>query len=97
MEKAMRKPNQPRPKSISELAEFWDTHDLTDFENELEEVAEPLFARRNGITVPLEKREVQAIEKLAKANGVSTGELVRAWVVQKLPRRSPARRTKRGT
>ena len=35
----------PRTDSVSELAEFWDTHDLTDFEDELEEVAEPIFVR----------------------------------------------------
>ncbi len=33
----------PEDYSIDELAEFWDTHDLTDFEEELEEVPEPLF------------------------------------------------------
>ncbi len=32
--------------SINELARFWDTHDLTDFEEELMEVAEPVFERK---------------------------------------------------
>jgi len=31
--------------SIAELAEFWDTHDLTDFEDELEEVSQRVFLR----------------------------------------------------
>ena len=35
----------PKTDSIDELAEFWDTHDLTDFEEELEEVPEPVFIR----------------------------------------------------
>ena len=35
----------PRADSIHELARFWDTHDLTDFEEQLEEVAEPVFER----------------------------------------------------
>ena len=34
----------PQPDSIEELAQFWNTHDLTDFEDELEEVSEPIFA-----------------------------------------------------
>ena len=38
MEKRMTK--IPRLDSITELARFWDTHDLTDFEDELEEVKE---------------------------------------------------------
>lgn len=33
----------PQTDSIRELAEFWDKHDLTDFESELEEVVEPVF------------------------------------------------------
>jgi hypothetical protein len=35
----------PQTDSIQELAKFWETHDLTDFENDLEEVAEPIFKR----------------------------------------------------
>lgn len=35
----------PQTDSIQELAHFWDTHDLTDFEDQLEEVPEPVFER----------------------------------------------------
>ena len=33
----------PQTDSIEELAHFCDTHDSTDFEDELEEVSEPVF------------------------------------------------------
>ncbi|HSZ60001.1 MAG TPA: hypothetical protein VK797_30440 [Tepidisphaeraceae bacterium] len=33
----------PKADSISDLEQFWDTHDLTDFEDELEEVTTPVF------------------------------------------------------
>ncbi|MGH9928525.1 MAG: hypothetical protein ACREA9_04750 [Pyrinomonadaceae bacterium] len=36
----------PVTDSIQELAKFWDTHDIVDFENDLEEVVEPVFGRR---------------------------------------------------
>ena len=39
----MNRTNIPQTDSIQELADFWDTHDLTDFEDELEEVTEPVF------------------------------------------------------
>jgi len=39
----------PRTDSIQELARFWETHDLTDFEDELEEVAGPVFGRDDSI------------------------------------------------
>ena len=34
----------PQTDSIEELAQLWGTHDLTDFEDELEEVSEPVFS-----------------------------------------------------
>jgi hypothetical protein len=33
----------PQTDSIQELTKFWDRHDLTDFEDELEEVSDPVF------------------------------------------------------
>ena len=39
----------PRIESIEELAEFWDTHDLTDFGEDLEEVEGPVFDRDGDV------------------------------------------------
>jgi CopG antitoxin of type II toxin-antitoxin system len=83
----MKKPKLPTIDSIQQLAEFWDTHDFTDFEVELEDVPEPIFVRSTAIKVPLESRQVEAVEQMAKAKGVSREELIRAWVLQKLARR----------
>ena len=83
----MKKSKLPTTDSIQELAEFWDTHDLTDFEDQLEEVAEPVFVRGAAVKVPLELREAEAVEQMAQAKGVSREELIREWVLQKLARR----------
>jgi predicted DNA binding CopG/RHH family protein len=94
MEKAMKKSRPPRTDSIPELAEFWDTHDLTDFEDELEEVTEPVFARGTAVRVYLQSKEVKAVRKLAEAKGVSGEELIQQWVRQRLARpngRTPSR------
>ena len=90
----MKKPKLPKTDSIQKLAEYWDTHDVTEFENELEEVAEPVFVRGTrarvgaAIKVPLEVREAKAVERMAQAKGLSREDLVRAWVLQKIARRS---------
>lgn len=42
----MSKPKIPSTDSVEELARFWDTHDATDFEDEVEEVTEPVFVRK---------------------------------------------------
>jgi hypothetical protein len=46
MGKPMNIADMPQTDSIQELARFWDTHDLTDFEDQLEEVSEPVFERK---------------------------------------------------
>ena len=91
----MKQSKLPKTDSIEKLAEFWDTHDLTDFEEELEEVAEPVFMRGTAIKVPLESRQVEAVEQMAQAKGVSREELIRAWVLQKIARRNNARPSRR--
>jgi predicted DNA binding CopG/RHH family protein len=85
----------PTIDSIQELAEYWDTHDLTDFESELEEVAEPVFARTAAITVPLEPGEIEAVDRIAKAEGMSREELIRSWVLQKMTISKPAPKSRR--
>lgn len=45
MKKQMSSRKIPQTDSIEELARFCDTHDLTDFEDQLEEVTEPVFER----------------------------------------------------
>ena len=47
----MKKSRLPKTDSIKKLAEFWDSYDLTDFGDELEEVAEPVF-----VTTALQSR-----------------------------------------
>ena len=94
MEKPMTKRKLPRTDSIQELAKFWDRHDLTDFQDELEEVAEPVFVRATPIKVRLQSSEAKAVQKIAQSKGVSQEELIRQWVLQKLERRKNGRMTK---
>jgi predicted DNA binding CopG/RHH family protein len=95
MERPMKMSKLPKTDSIQALAEFWDTHDLTDFEDDLEEVAEPVFVRGAAIKVPLESGEVEAVEQMAQSKGVSREELVRDWVLQELARGNKDRPTER--
>jgi hypothetical protein len=76
----------PQTDSIEELARFWDTHDLTAFEDQLEEVTEPVFEHGLGATLVLrlEPSELEAVGKIAKTRGVGQSELLREWVQEKL-------------
>lgn len=72
----------PQTDSIQELAHFWDTHDLTDFEDELEEVTEPVFEFPTELLVPLEPKELEALNALAKSHDTSSVNLIREWVLE---------------
>ena len=110
MEKTIRRKKLPNSDSIEELASFWDTHDLTDFENELEEVTEPVFVRGKGKTMEIELQpdEAHRIRRIAQSKGVKDTTLLRRWILERLqgssstgrsPNKalqSPARKTRRG-
>ncbi len=78
--------NIPKTDSIGELAAFWDTHDVTEFSDELVEVSAPVFTQRpiRGVTVPLTPEEMKALRDIASSQGVDQTALVRAWVQEKL-------------
>ena len=81
-----RTPKLPTTDSIQELATYWQHHDLTDFENELEEVSGPVFRRAHMVGVPLTEDEHQAILDAAASRGIDEGALIREWVKEKLHR-----------
>ena len=76
----------PETDSIEELARFWDTHDLTDFENQLEDVSERVFERKPETVIPvrLRQQEVEAVKRVAKTRGVRETALLRQWIREKL-------------
>ena len=76
----------PKSDSVAELARFWDSHDLTDLEDELEEVTEPVFARRTEsmLRVALAPDEAEALHRAAMRRGMAETDLVREWVRERL-------------
>jgi CopG antitoxin of type II toxin-antitoxin system len=84
MENTMKTEALPQTDSIQELAQFWDAHDVTDFEDELEEMTEPVFERRSVIALNLDSAEAEAVKRLAESEGVADAELIRGWVREKL-------------
>lgn len=82
----MSNPKIPQTDSIEELARFWQTHDLTDFEDELEEMTEPVFVRKDEavLTIHLPTEEAEKVKHIAEAKGVEETALVRDWVLEKI-------------
>jgi hypothetical protein len=82
----MNSPKIPHTDSIEELARFWDTHDLTDVEDALEEVTEPVFEHSAVVKIHLQPQEIEAVQEIAKNKGIGSAELIREWILEKIPR-----------
>jgi predicted DNA binding CopG/RHH family protein len=76
----------PETDSIEELARFWDSHSITDFEDQLEEVHEGVFKRRPAasMTLRLDPEELDAVQRIARSRGLEQSELLREWVIEKI-------------
>jgi hypothetical protein len=76
----------PVTDSIKEIAEFWQTHDSTDYEDEMEEVTDLIFEKRPRtiFRIRLDPQEAEEVEKRAKAKGIAESALVKEWVLEKL-------------
>jgi hypothetical protein len=80
------KSNIPRFESYEEEAEFWDTHDTTEFEDEFEPI-EATFAQslvRRGLTVPLDAETIELLQSLARERKTEPATLVRIWILDHL-------------
>jgi hypothetical protein len=84
-EKEPRKSRIPEFASREEEAEFWDTHDLTDYWDEFKpvqvSVAKKLSAR---ITIDLDPEAWQKLLSVAREKGISPITLAQTWIMERL-------------
>lgn len=78
-------PKIPKFKSDKEIAEFWDTHSLADFEKELRPAKDVVFVKPElqVISLRLDRKMVRALKYLAHRKGVGYSSLVRMWLLEK--------------
>lgn len=77
----------PKFKTYEEEAKFWDTHNVTDFEDETEDV-DIVFEldkpRDETLIVRLQKNFKEKLEKVARSKGLNVSTLARMWLMEKL-------------
>jgi hypothetical protein len=77
----------PRFKSRQEEAEFWDTHDTTEFEDEFVEVrikvAKPLV---HVLAVRLDAKTIDRLAAVGRKKGIGPSTLARMWLLERLER-----------
>jgi predicted DNA binding CopG/RHH family protein len=89
--KGQTNPVAPRKSRISEFssvekeAEFWDTHDVTDFWDEMTPV-KVRFAKNlsQGMTIRLDLDTTIKLKSEAAKKGIGATTLVRMWVLERL-------------
>lgn len=80
----------PRFRNIEEAAEFWDSHDSTEFEDEFEQVKETMrfVVRRapatRAITVRVDEDTMVNLTKQAAERGIGPSTLVRMLILEYL-------------
>ena len=75
----------PDFKNRQEMAEWFDTHDLADYQDEFQTV-QVKFAKNlsEGITVRFDPKTLEKLRKQANERGVGPTTLVRMWVMEHL-------------
>lgn len=75
----------PTFNSPEEEAEFWDTHDTADFEDEFERT-EVRFAKNlsQGITVRFTAESLETLRATAQRKGIGPTTLARMWILERL-------------
>ncbi len=86
MAKTRRSSRIPRFRTEAEEARFWDTHDTTEFLEELTpvKVAFPRPKPKVLVSVRIAKSEVNLLRRIAARKGLGYGSLIRMWLTERL-------------
>jgi hypothetical protein len=81
------RPKEPIPNfaSYEEEAEFWDTHDVTDYWDDFEPV-DLRFSPdlKSFLTIPIDARTLDRLQDAASSRGVGIDTLLHSWIHEHL-------------
>jgi CopG antitoxin of type II toxin-antitoxin system len=82
----------PEFRSVEEAAEFFDTHDTTEFEDEWEEFTDVRFQAaqpKDGVWLRFGDETLAALTNLAREQMTSPAVLARRWILERLHATKP--------
>lgn len=77
----------PKFKTIKEEADFWDSHDITDYLAEMKEVKtsfSPVLPKKESLTIRIQANLKRRLEEIAHGYGINLSTLARIWFIDKL-------------
>ena len=82
----------PTFSSDEELAEWIETHDLSEYMDSLEVVTEEIKVQRTpreSVGLDLNPKDLNAIKRVAKTKGIPYKTLIQNWLTEKLRQEAP--------
>ena len=70
-------------RSLEEAAEFWETHDSTDYEEYMTDVECEFDIKRRTYLVSLDANLYRKVRAIARKKGVPAEKLVNLWIEEK--------------
>ena len=70
-------------RSITEMAEFWDTHDATDYDDQTYEVTIEFDLESRHHYVAIDPELLARLRKLARARGITLESLANLWLQER--------------
>jgi predicted DNA binding CopG/RHH family protein len=87
-------PKIPKFKSLKEESEFWDTHSVVDYWDELEDAEGPFIDARPPkklVSIRFDEALIAAAKRVARTKGLGYQTLLRMWAYEGLARELRAR------
>ena len=73
-----------RSTSLEELADFWDSHDMADFEGETEAVDMTFDLKARRHYVAIDPDLLISLRETAQTRGLTTESLINLWLQERL-------------
>jgi hypothetical protein len=83
----------PRSKSVKELVDFFDTHDMGDYWEKMPKTHFDVNIRKRKHLVALEGDIVDKLTEIAKSKRVSSESLINTWLKDKIRRATKIHKT----
>ena len=77
-----------KSRSIQEMAEFWDTHDATDFEDQTQPVEFEFDLRSRRHYIAIDPDVLARLRDAASARGLSAESLANLWLQERMLKQS---------